>query len=106
MNKQEVEGRLQDVIHNRIVDSYDRLFQHGYVVYVCAMFDDGDHPVVLLKRRSTRWWFTDDGNTLLRQGLGAVEMRVEVNRDGSDFESTLRMFVLALLAVDASRTKV
>ncbi len=68
-----------------------------YIVHVPFMFDDGDHPVIVLKKRGGRWLFTDEGHTLMRAG-GGGEMCVEVaeGRRGS----ALLAFVKAIMKVD------
>jgi len=37
-----------------------------YVVFTPFMFDDGDHPVIVLKKEGERWMLSDEANTYMR----------------------------------------
>ena len=104
-----LESELRRAIEDGVVISHDPVGPFGCIVYVSAMFADGDHPVVRLTNVEglDRWYFCDDGHTFMRQGAGTIEMSLRLNsRDTSDFVDDLRTFVDVLLMVDASRTKV
>lgn len=100
MNKKQLECELQRAIRAGVISSHDSVGCFSCTVYVSAMFDDGDHPVVVLSKRHDDWWFTDEGNTFMRQGAGSVEMSLRVGSVAAHFVDDLRMFVKALLMVE------
>ena len=107
MNTRDPISRLRDAIDKDAVESFEGVTRDRYSVYVPEMYPDGDHPVVLLVKRHQAWWFTDEGNTLMRRGAGTIEMSLRLERIYCcDFVYDLKMFVKALLMVDTSRTKV
>ena len=102
MNRKQIERALRRAIDVGVVSSHDSVGPFGCIVYVEAMFADGDHPVVRLQKRQWSWWLCDQGNTFMRQGVSDVEMSMDVGGDNGDFVGDLRTFVEVLLAVDAS----
>ena len=106
MNRKKLERKLKHAIECGLVIDYERETSSRYIVYVSAMFEDGDHPVVLLLRRWFRWRLTDEGNTLeVRLGEGAVEMSMPLRHDGHFLVDRLTSFTDTLLAVDAAMRK-
>ena len=106
MNRKYLERELRRAIEDGVVSSHDTVGPFGCIVYVEAMFADGDHPVVRLEKRQCSWWLCDQGHTFMRQGAGDIEMSLDVGSDNADFVDEVRTFVNVLLMVDASRTKV
>ena len=104
MNTTDLERRLQDAIDKGVAESFECVTCDQYIVYVPEMFPDGDHPVVLLKRRRGKWRLTDDGNTLLRLGEGSIEVSTPVWPEDPDFADNLRSFVSALLLIESARS--
>ena len=45
-----------------------------YIVYTPFMFDDGDHFVIVLKKRKNQWRFTDEGHTFMHMSYGAIDL--------------------------------
>ena len=45
-----------------------------YIVYTPFMFDDGDHFVIVLKKRDDRWRFTDEGHTFMHMSYGEIDL--------------------------------
>ena len=106
MNRKQLERELERAIKAGVVSSHDSVGALYCTVYVTAMFADGDHPVVQLSKRLCGWYLCDQGHTFVRQGAGTIEMSLRLGLDGADFVDDLRIFVGALLMVDAIRTKV
>ena len=106
MNRKQLERKLQCAVEAGVVSSHDSVGPFGCIVYVSATFEDGDHPVVRLEKRQCSWWLCDQGHTFMRQGVGSIEMSLDVGSDKADFVDDLQMFIKVLLMVDASRTKV
>jgi hypothetical protein len=47
---------------------------HRFIVYTPFMFDDGDHFVVILRRKGDKWFLTDEGHTLMHLTYGGVDI--------------------------------
>lgn len=45
-----------------------------YIVYTPFMFDDGDHFVIILKRRDDKWRLTDEGHTFMHMSYGEIDL--------------------------------
>ena len=45
-----------------------------FVVYTPFMFDDGDHFVIVLKRLTDRWVFTDEGHTFMHMSYREIDV--------------------------------
>jgi len=45
-----------------------------FVVYTPFMFDDGDHFVIILKRLTNRWIFTDEGHTFMHMSYDEIDV--------------------------------
>ena len=45
-----------------------------YIVYTPFMFDDGDHFVILLKKRAGQWCLTDEGHTFMHMSYGEIDI--------------------------------
>lgn len=45
-----------------------------YIVYTPFMFDDGDHFVIILKKRDNQWRFTDEGHTFMHMSYGEIDL--------------------------------
>ena len=103
MSATDLERRLQDAIAQGVADSFESVTCDRYIVYVPVMFPDGDHPVVLLKRRRGKWRLTDDGNTLMRLDKGSIEVTTPAWPDDAGFANTLRNFADALLLIESAR---
>ena len=104
MSATDLERRLQDAIGKGVADSFESVTCDRYIVYVPVMFPDGDHPVVLLKRRRGKWHLTDDGNTLMRLDKGSIEVSTRVWPEDAGFVDTLRNFADALLLIESARS--
>ena len=45
-----------------------------YIVYTPFMFDDGDHFVIILKKRDDHWCLTDEGHTFMHMSYGDIDI--------------------------------
>jgi len=72
MNTAELEREFK----RKVCDEID-VEQEGldrYIVYTPFMFDDGDHFVILLKKRKKQWHFTDEGHTFMHMSYGEIDI--------------------------------
>ena len=68
---------LREEFRQKICDEIDIEDQglHRYVVYTPFMFDDGDHFVVVLKRKpDDRWFLTDEGHTFMHISYDNIDI--------------------------------
>jgi len=69
-------AELQREFKRKVCDEID-VEQEGldrYIVYTPFMFDDGDHFVILLKKRKEQWHFTDEGHTFMHMSYGEIDI--------------------------------
>lgn len=46
-----------------------------FIIYSPFMFDDGDHFVVILRKKHNGWYFTDEGHTLMHLSYTNVDIQ-------------------------------
>lgn len=63
-----------------------------YIVYTPFMFDDGDHFVIVLKKKDDRWRFTDEGHTFIHMSYEEIDLSQGTRK--SIIDQVLRSFRL------------
>lgn len=68
---------LRDEFRQKVCDEIDIEDQglHRYIVYTPFMFDDGDHFVIVLKRKpDNKWVLTDEGHTFMHISYDNIDV--------------------------------
>jgi hypothetical protein len=72
MNTAELEREFKRKVCEEI--DVEREGVDRYIVYTPFMFDDGDHFVIVLKKRNDQWRFTDEGHTFMHMSYGEIDL--------------------------------
>jgi hypothetical protein len=72
MNTAELQREFKRKVSNEI--DVEREGIDRYIVYTPFMFDDGDHFVIVLKKRDNEWRFTDEGHTFMHMSYGEIDL--------------------------------
>lgn len=72
MDTAELEREFKQIVCDEI--DVEREGIDRYIVYTPFMFDDGDHFVIILKKRDDRWRLTDEGHTFMHMSYGDIDI--------------------------------
>ena len=72
MDTAELEREFKRKVCNEI--GVEREGIDRYIVYTPFMFDDGDHFVIILKKRDDHWRLTDEGHTFMHMSYGDIDI--------------------------------
>ncbi len=91
MNTAELEREFKRKVCDEI--DVEREGIDRYIVYTPFMFDDGDHFVIILKKRDDQWRLTDEGHTFMHMSYGEID--IEHGTRKSIIDKVLLSFRLA-----------